>query len=930
MTKGKWATALLLACHLASTPQARSAQDAQGQPTFRSSVDLVPVDVNIIDKTGRPVTALEAGDFVLTIDGKVRRIATAQYVAAGEPRAAAPTYYSSNMAAAGGRLIMLVVDQGAISAGRGKLALDAASRFVSRLGPADRVGLVSIPGSGPRVDFTSNHAVVQALLPKLIGQATTPGAFHVGLAEAVGVQRGDAIALRQVLDRECSGMREPTEIQDCTQRLTVEANVVYQTARDRTRNSLIALRSLIERLANTPSPKTIVLLSEGIVLDPDSAELSWLGPAAARGQVVLYALHLDAPPSDAEPSRISPTRGQDMAVGEEGLATMAGLARGSVFRVASTADTAFSRLALEISGYYLLSFAPEPEDRDGKLHKIKIGVPGRNGIEIRSRTQFTVEAARAGTSESLLADALRAPLLATDIGLKVSTYTLRDAATGKLRVIVAADIDRSVTSAGRLALAYTLLDSAGRVVNSQLEPEVKAPERGPMRTQTYVASVLAEAPGVHTLKLAVVDAAGKRGSVEHTFRAQLTPVGQLKATDLLIAENTGSIGAGGLSPAVAGDFTSGTLHAYLELYAEAEDPLTKASVVFEVAAGDDGRAIESGLGQIQSPAADAPGRRTVEGAVPIGLLPPGDYVARAVVSLDGRKAATLTRPFRVSSPPTAASADGTEARPNNVPRPAIPFTSRIEAFERSAVLAPEIVGFFLDRMKVGAGGAASAIADAKAGRFEAAAEALASPQNVKTDTDRLLPVFLNGLALYSRGQLEAAAGQFRESLRIDSEFFPAAFYLGSCYAAGGRDREAAGAWQTSLVAEGDAPFVYTVLGDALLRLRDADKAVDILKEAAGSWPESDEVRLRLGTAYAMAGSGADALNTLEPYLARHPDDHERLFVALRVLYEARAARRQIRSGEEDRALFLKYADAYDAASGPQRAIVDQWKKFMSR
>ena len=173
---------------------------------------------------------------------------------------------------------------------------------------------------------------------------------------------------------------------------------------------------------------------------------------------------------------------------------LAGMARGSVFRVASTADAAFSRLALELSGYYLLSFEPETEDRDGKVHKIKIGVPGRNGIEIRSRAQFAVEPARAITNETLLSDALRAPLLATDIGLKVSTYTLRDAATGKLRVIVAAEIDRSVTSNGRLALAYSLADARGRLVTSQLEPEVKASERGAARTQTYVGSVLIDSP----------------------------------------------------------------------------------------------------------------------------------------------------------------------------------------------------------------------------------------------------------------------------------------------------------------------------------------------------------------------------------------------------------------------------------------------------
>ena len=51
---------------------------------------------------------------------------------------------------------------------------------------------------------------------------------------------------------------------------------------------------------------------------------------------------------------------------------------------------------------------------------------------------------------------------------------------------------------------------------------------------------------------------------------------------------------------------------------------------------------------------------------------------------------------------------------------------------------------------------------------------------------------------------------------------------------------------------------------------------------------------------------------------------------LRLLYEARVAKRPIKSVDEDRTLFLKYAAAYDAASGPQKAIVDPWKKFMSR
>ena len=163
--------------------------------------------------------------------------------------------------------------------------------------------------------------------------------------------------------------------------------------------------------------------------------------------------------------------------------------------------------------------------------------------------------------------------------------------------------------------------------------------------------------------------------------------------------------------------------------------------------------------------------------------------------------------------------------------------------------------------------------------------------------------FLTGLALYSKGELEPAAAKFRETLRLDSEFFPAAFYLGSCYAAGGRDQEAVGAWQLALVTESEAPFIYTLLGDALLRLREVDQALEILDEAAAQWPDNEEVQVRIGAALAMAGKRADALRSSRPYLDKHPDDQERHFVALRMLYQARADGKPIRSTNEDRALF---------------------------
>ena len=55
-------------------------------------------------------------------------------------------------------------------------------------------------------------------------------------------------------------------------------------------------------------------------------------------------------------------------------------------------------------------------------------------------------------------------MLASEIGLKLATYTLRDPASDKLRILMAAEIDRSGNPDGRLALAYSLVDDKGRLI----------------------------------------------------------------------------------------------------------------------------------------------------------------------------------------------------------------------------------------------------------------------------------------------------------------------------------------------------------------------------------------------------------------------------------------------------------------------------------
>jgi VWFA-related protein len=917
----------LAICGLVASGQTPSQDPAQpAQPTFRSAVDLVPVDVNILDREGKPLPDLQASDFVLEVDGRPRRVASVQYVPSvreSKPAADTPTYYSSNDRAGGGRMIMFVFDQGNIGVGRGRDALESASKFIAQLSPADRIGLTTLPGAGPQIDFTEHHALVRTMLSKMSGQESAGATmYNIGLAEAAEIHRGNQMMSGEVITRECAGMRG-FELDVCRRQISSEAQTLYAMARERSRNSLVGLRRLLERLALTPSQKTIIYFSEGLVVDRDVADVDWIAEVAARSQAVLYILQLHPATYDVSVARLSPTGTQDRVLAEEGLGMLAGATRGALMRVVGNAEGAFKRLSLELSGYYILSFEPEPGDRDGKRHKISVAVPAKPNTSVRARKEFIIGDTRVRSASQMLSETLNAPLLESEIPLKLSTYTLREPSTNRFKVLFAAEIDRSANPNETLSLAYVMVDAKGTVVGSRLVENVTMPMQAETRAQNYVAWIPVDASGLYTLKFAAVDERGRRGSVEHRFRAQLSSVGQVRVTDLLLGERT-SDAPDSVQPSVTGEMSSNVLQGYVELYSDDEAILKDTTVALEVATSEEGRTLDAAQARLGAALTEFPNRRTAEATVPIALLPPGDYVARAVINVSGRKVGHVIRPFRVSKTKAAHTFVSRGAGS----RPVIPFVSRPERFERSSVLSPEVVGFFMERMNFGPGGApggAAVIEHARDGRYQEAIEALASAENAQ-----LARVFLSGLSLYAKGQLEAAAQKFRESLRLDSEFFPAAFYLGSCYAAGGRDDQAVGAWQTSLVTESNAPFIYTLLADAFLRLRDNESALGILNEARTLWPDSEQVELRLGTALASAGRGAEALGFLEPYLARHPTDLDRHFIVLRIIYEARKSGGAIRTPGEDKALFAKHAAAYQEAGGPQVALVEEWRKIVAK
>ena len=211
----------------------------------------------------------------------------------------------------------------------------------------------------------------------------------------------------------------------------------------------------------------------------------------------------------------------------------------------------------------------------------------------------------------------------------------------------------------------------------------------------------------------------------------------------------------------------------------------------------------------------------------MSVLPPGDYTVRAVITTDGQKVGQVTRPFRVGRTVVAAtkSKGGITTRTTMTRATSVAVTVRTDRFDRASVLTPQVVGFFVERLDVGARGEPNPgpiVDHARAGRFDDAVKALSTGQS------SMPAAFLTGLALVLKGRVGAGGGEVQGNAASRFRVLPGGvlsrFLLCLGRARSGSSRR----WQLALVTESEAPFIYTLLGDALLRLREVDNAMNIL------------------------------------------------------------------------------------------------------
>ena len=906
------AAATAAAAQQAQNQPAPAAVDPQ-QPTFRTGVDVITVDVGAVDSRGQPITDLHAPEFTVKIDGQVRRVVSADLVKYdytpdnGITRRPAPkqqefeTLYTTNIRQPEGRMIMIAVDQMNIRPGAARPILESAARFLDKLNPADRVAFVSYPEPGVVVDFTSDRQRLRLAMQKVIGtQSRFVGRRNIGLVEAIDIaQKGDDRRMQEVTNRECRGLLDMA-LEQCMRDIVDESNSILWTTRRDTEASLRGLRQWLQHLGETEGQKTIILLSEGLVTDSPS-DLEDVVRTAMRGRVAVNVLLMDVPRSDATQGPLPPTFTEDRELEIRGLNDLASLSRGSIFQVVGTADRAFERLASEISAYYLLSVEQSPSDRDGRNHRIDVSVQ-RRGVTLRSRQAFVLDPTGGRKKpEDSLVDSLRSPLAVAGVPLRLTTFIYQDPkANGKVRVVMAADVGQAGTPAGQYTMGFIVVDDQGKVVASRSEKLKLEPLEGRANASlSYLDSVTVD-PGVYEVRLAAVDAEGRHGSVIRDVNAWKMAGEEFTYADLVV--NHAATASAGLRPDVEPHVDADGVAAYMELYAASEDTFKDVKVSFEIADEDSAPAL------LTMPVDLRPGAqntwRNALGFIGAEPLPAGRYVARARIMKGEKLAGVLVRPFILE--PAPASKGG----PIVIPA----AFARVAVFDRSAVLQPALVASMLDSIASRSPSLKSAMTEARAGRYAPAAlEAL-------TAGDQQAAAFLKGLDLYAKGQIDQAATQLNIAAGPRREFYPAALLLGACFAAGGKDRDAAGIWQMALGTDERPLVAYTMLADARMRSGQADAVVTVLKPAYAKHPTDDDLGKRLAIAYLMTAAFGEALPILDGYLTRHPSDGDALFAAVLAQYQI-----SLVTGAElsaaDRAKLLKYGKAY---KGPQEPLLAKY------
>jgi len=361
----------------------------QRKGTIRAFADLVLIDVQVTDRSGKPVKGLKPEQFILLEDDKPQKVSSFDYydIEAMETAAAEdtqPVVIALGAIAApeklretvrDHRLIVLFFDLTSLQPDELLRSTDAAQRFLrEQMTPADLVAVAAF-GNQFRVmaNFTNDRKLLERAVARLVpGNASQLAA----LADAAPPAGEEAVTE----DTGAAFAADETEFN------------IFNTDR-----KLAAVEALADLLRGIPGKKSVIHFTGGITQtgEENRSQLRAATDAANRANVSFYAvdsrgLMATIPGGDPSAGAASGTamfsgaavfrQVQSRQDSRETLATLATDTGGRAFFDVGDFREVFRKVEADAGGYYLLGYYSTNAQRDGRWRRVKVrleaGIPG--------------------------------------------------------------------------------------------------------------------------------------------------------------------------------------------------------------------------------------------------------------------------------------------------------------------------------------------------------------------------------------------------------------------------------------------------------------------------------------------------------------------------------------------------------------------------
>jgi VWFA-related protein len=451
-------------------------------PRFVTDIQLVTVDVSVLDERGLPVAGLDRNDFQVSENGVPQDITAFQTIVVPEavevPVVSKRPAFSTNVTPRGiGRTFVIVFDDVHLTREQALQGRAAVQEFLkSGIAPGDRLSLVA---TGTDVWWHAHVpdglAELGEALASLKGQyAVDSTAERISEWEAYRIEQHQdmdvALQVKRRFDsfgaagqaRAASGPIAREEIARSSLEGIIDPIVrgraaeVYNLSASRNRTTLRLLKRVLESLSPVPGRKSVLLVSQGFVHEPELREMKDAVRASLGANAPVYFINtrgLMALPGEMTAATGRPIEVQDTlqtfanpqreAEGAESVALDTG---GFAVRNTNDLTRGLLQVSRESRSYYLLGYRPADPKADGRFRRIEVRLRGkREGLTVKARRGYyapteEAEPSKAGEDPAIVR-ALDAPFELPDVPLRMSAYAFERVTPAAVKVLITTDVD---------------------------------------------------------------------------------------------------------------------------------------------------------------------------------------------------------------------------------------------------------------------------------------------------------------------------------------------------------------------------------------------------------------------------------------------------------------------------------------------------------